>query len=121
MEVSISNSKATGINYPKRMGRNSSNEDFDTSKTKTLYLKEKSVTIDGATGDVLVKLQGPEKTIEQIRKGNIVIGGTFWYENEHPEIEERLSDLDQLEFGTRDLSKVDILKLLASNRITLPF
>jgi len=73
----IKNSRATGINYPKRMGRNSSNEDFNTSKTKTLYLKEESVTTDGATGDVLIKLRGPEKTIEQIKKGNIVIAITI--------------------------------------------
>jgi len=119
MEAYTHDSKTIGINFPKRMGRNGSYENFGTSKNKTLYFTIADVFTDGATGEVVIKLHGPEDIVQKIKNGTFVMNGTFFYKDGHPEIEKLFDDLDQLEFGTRDLSKVDILRLLAKGRITL--
>lgn len=119
MELHIKNSKATSIAFPKRIGRTSAHEDFSGSINKKLFLKEKSISVDGTSGDVIIKLQGPEKIIEQIKKGSISIDGTYLYTEESKEIEHALDVCDQVAFGTQDLSKVDIHTLLATGRIAL--
>lgn len=84
-----------------------------------MFLKEKSISVDGTSGDVIIKVQGPEKIIEHIRKGSISIDGTYLYTEESKEIEHALDVCDQVAFGTQDLSKVDIHTLLASDKVTL--
>lgn len=120
MEVHIQNSKATSIAFPKRIGRTSANEDFSTSKGKKLFLKEESVSIDGKSGEVVIKARCPEKIIEQIKNGSISIDGTYFYLKENEEIERMFDVCDQITFSTQDMSNVDIHTLLATGRIALP-
>ncbi len=120
MEVHIKNSKATSIAFPKRIGRTSAHEDFSASKGKKLFLQEESVSIDGKSGEVVIKARCPEKIVEHIRNGSLSIDGTYFYAEENEEIERMLNVCDQITFGTQDVSKVDIHTLLAADRIELP-
>lgn len=119
MELEILNYQIINVRIDRRTARNRKFFDFSSSEPFKVYIEVKEEIINGNSGDVELRLKGPEDIIQMIKSGDLTfkVNG---YDNAYPE-KDRLNHLfdiyERSKYG-KPITNMSNDELLDNNLIT---
>lgn len=113
MEIRISNSKVTSVDFPKRKNRNVSDKNWDSSKDNRIVLEKSKVYIDGNDGSVIVEYKAPKHFLKDIANGKIDFNKTYYTDSIDPELSAQLDQAFEMKYkNVTSKAERNILMLL---------